>query len=522
MSAVIRWLLVVSVGLGLTMPAHAKRIALVMGNANYKHIRVLESPRNDAQAVAGALKEFGFEVLPLVLDADRKSLIDAVHLLRERVSNGDEVVIYYSGHAVELNGTNHLLPVDAPPLAQVRGLERIVEDAIRLQRFLEVTSEKAARFTLAIFDACRDDPIQHVKGGTATGGLAAQPLATGQMVMYAAGSKQLAKDKLGPEDRHPNSLFTRVLLDEMRRPGISAAELAQSVRTRVAALARSIGHEQVPASYDQAEGSFVFSSLAVISGLKPGNDGPTWAGQELNDGSQPTTSRVSVEPGSDLRGRNPSIGLQGVSGFDTGGGLPSVSPDMARKIAALFSIPRGVDAIYVFYQQIDGSKLGQSTGEDPMGAEEFLRNVAAIMLKAKQSRAKLIITARTKAEDWTIVNTITYRGEPLNTHRYFNFGLRRVFDGKEVPLDVLKGPYRDESGVKNDARETEMWLRKAGAPEDRVGADESKRAPAKAPASQHMPSQPAATPKLPRTSTLPPLSPEEFERIMRGAADDLR
>lgn len=44
----------------------------------------------------------------------------------------------------------------------------------------------------------------------------------------------------------------------MKRPGVSVDRVLRNVRQRVVDLARSVGHEQVPALYDQAVGEFYF------------------------------------------------------------------------------------------------------------------------------------------------------------------------------------------------------------------------------------------------------------------------
>jgi hypothetical protein len=78
------------------------------------------------------------------------------------------------------------------------------------------------------------------------------------MVLFAAGTNQQALDQLGPGDRSPNGLFTRVLLKQMAQPGVSVDRVLRGVRDEVVRLAKSVGHEQVPALYDQAIGDFYF------------------------------------------------------------------------------------------------------------------------------------------------------------------------------------------------------------------------------------------------------------------------
>jgi hypothetical protein len=61
---------------------------------------------------------------------------------------------------------------------------------------------------------------------------------------------------LGPNDPEKNGLFTRVFLKEMQKPGISVDRILRNVRTEVVNLAKTVGHDQVPAIYDQVVGEY--------------------------------------------------------------------------------------------------------------------------------------------------------------------------------------------------------------------------------------------------------------------------
>ena len=65
-------------------------------------------------------------------------------------------------------------------------------------------------------------------------------------------------DNLGPHDTNPNGVFTRVLIQEMRKQGVPAGTLLKDVQSDVVDLAHGVGHEQVPALYDQSLGKFYF------------------------------------------------------------------------------------------------------------------------------------------------------------------------------------------------------------------------------------------------------------------------
>ena len=65
-------------------------------------------------------------------------------------------------------------------------------------------------------------------------------------------------DRLGNGDKSKNGVFTRTFLKEMQKSGISIDRIVKNVRNEVAELAKSVGHEQVPAIYDQVLGEFYF------------------------------------------------------------------------------------------------------------------------------------------------------------------------------------------------------------------------------------------------------------------------
>ena len=137
--------------------------------------------------------------------------------------------------------------------------EELKDEAVPLQRILDDMNEKGAKFTLAMIDACRDNPFKSSArniGGTR--GLAPTTAATGQMIVFSAGSGQQALDKLGPTDKNKNGLFTRVFVQEMQKTGVTVDRVVRNTRSKVVEMARSIGHNQVPAIYDQVVGDFYF------------------------------------------------------------------------------------------------------------------------------------------------------------------------------------------------------------------------------------------------------------------------
>ena len=231
------------------------RKALVIGNDNYKSVTKLQNAREDAKAIAEMLTSAGWKV-SLKLDLSEKEMKTALRNFKNDVNPGDETTFFYAGHGVQFGTSNYLLPIDTSGDSE----EQVKDDAIPLQRILDDMTEKKAKFTLALLDACRDNPFK-VAGrsiGGGTRGLAPTSAATGQMVVFSAGTGQQALDNLGGADKNKNGLFTRIFLQEARKKGQPIDQIIKNVRSEVARLAQSVGHEQVPAIYDQVLGNFYF------------------------------------------------------------------------------------------------------------------------------------------------------------------------------------------------------------------------------------------------------------------------
>jgi uncharacterized caspase-like protein len=203
--------------------------------------------------MAKALEAVGFKVI-LRTDANEKTMLEAVRTFKSQLSGGDIAVFFFSGHGVQLGSTNYLLPVD------IRGdnEDQVKDESLPLQRVLEDLQEQKTKFSLAIIDACRDNPFRGKGRAIGGRGLAPTTVATGQMIIYSAGTGQQALDRLGNSDKSPNGVFTRVFLNEMNQPGVSVDRVLRNVRDKVVRLAKSVGSDQVPALYDQVVGDFYF------------------------------------------------------------------------------------------------------------------------------------------------------------------------------------------------------------------------------------------------------------------------
>lgn len=94
------------------------RAALVIGNAAYQHGPRAFSAEQDVQAVADALSEAGFDVT-FGLDLNRVQMRAAMDQFASKAEAAEEVVIYYSGHAMRMEGRTFLAPIDFNPVGLV-------------------------------------------------------------------------------------------------------------------------------------------------------------------------------------------------------------------------------------------------------------------------------------------------------------------------------------------------------------------------------------------------------------------
>ena len=238
--------------MALATPAQAKRVALVIGNNDYKNVPKLQKAVNDARAMGDTLRQLGFDVM-VAENQNRQQFSQSLLAFDNAVGPDDTAFFFYAGHGFEIAGQNYLLPTDVPAAGE--GQEELVRDAsVLADRIVERLQNRKVRTSILVFDACRNNPFERsgtraVAGG---GGLAPMTqLPEGVFSIFSAGYKQTALDRLSNNDNSPNSVFTRTFARELLLPGENLVEVAQHTRKQVSELAESIGHRQIPAYTDQ-------------------------------------------------------------------------------------------------------------------------------------------------------------------------------------------------------------------------------------------------------------------------------
>ena len=239
--------------MALSAPAHAeKRVALVIGNNDYKNVPKLQKAVNDARTMGDTLKQLGFSVM-VAENQNRQQFSQTLLAFDNAVAAGDTAFFFYAGHGFEIAGQNYLLPTDVP--AATEGQEELVRDAsVLADRIVERLQNKKVCTSILVFDACRNNPFERSGTRAVAGGGGLAPMAQlpeGVFSVFSAGYKQTALDRLSNDDNSPNSVFTRTFAKELLQPGENLVEVAQHTRRLVSEMAETIGHKQIPAYSDQ-------------------------------------------------------------------------------------------------------------------------------------------------------------------------------------------------------------------------------------------------------------------------------
>lgn len=229
----------------LNLPANAARLALVIGNRDYT-VGALKNPINDADAISRALTGLGFAVTP-VKNLRRDDIGRTVEGFVNRIRAGDDVVVFYAGHGVQVKGVNYLPAVDA----NIRVESDVALNSLNLNQLLERLDEAKSGVRLLLIDACRDNPYSRSFRSGARGLARIDGAPSGTLMHFATRPGGVAADGNGG-----NGLYTSELLKHLKTPGLPV----ESMLKRVAAgVKQASGGEQQPWTEGALDGEFYFA-----------------------------------------------------------------------------------------------------------------------------------------------------------------------------------------------------------------------------------------------------------------------
>jgi uncharacterized caspase-like protein len=233
-----------------TSAAAEQRIALVIGNSSYEFARPLKNPLRDANAVGSALRSAGFEVH----SASNLRRADMPRVLRDfsaRVAekgNRTVALVFYTGHAMQVDGKSFLIPVDA----RIGSEADVAREGVLLSDVVNSVSSRPGALRIMIVDASRPNPFLSTQ--FAGRGLAIVPAPANTILAYSS-----APGKLADEGNGPNSPYTAALVRTIQERGLPIEEVFKRVRVSVN---KATNGQQMPWDSSSLTSSFTFDRIA--------------------------------------------------------------------------------------------------------------------------------------------------------------------------------------------------------------------------------------------------------------------
>jgi uncharacterized caspase-like protein len=218
--------------------AAERRVALVIGNADYASIQRLQNPVNDATEVERTLRALGFQVLPL-FNARKSEIDEALQRFRDLVRGADVGLFFYSGHGFQTSRAdqhhpvNHIVPVDFRVLGG-----QTLENTVPLDDVLRPL--ETARVSLVFMDACRNDP--QLAQASRQLGSQSRSVVLGRGFAPVPISPGIGRSVGSPNDNRPSGM----LIAYAAAPGNEASDGDDRVSPFTKSLLRHIAATGVP------------------------------------------------------------------------------------------------------------------------------------------------------------------------------------------------------------------------------------------------------------------------------------
>jgi hypothetical protein len=220
--------------------------ALVIGNNEYKGFKRLKTAVNDAEVIAGILRDrYGFKV-KLLRNATRGQILSELNELRQRLTDKDNLLIYYAGHGEldQKNQRGYWLPVDAEPGNTANWISNIdLSDILNLM---------AVKHLLVVADSCYAATLTRSASGRLEAAMteeeltrAVQNLANKRArLVLTSGGVEPVLDNTGGD----HSVFAQIFIDTLRTNDgvLLGRDVFQRVQLRVNAMAQRWAVPQVP------------------------------------------------------------------------------------------------------------------------------------------------------------------------------------------------------------------------------------------------------------------------------------
>lgn len=234
-----------------------KKVALVIGNETYVSQTRLDNPGRDALVIAGVLQKIGFKLVgdgPFI-NLDKTNTDHVVQTFGTMAQGADIALFYFSGHGMQIGGTNYLIPVDLGSFSPATVDFRTLNASL----VLKVMDQSGARLKIMLLDACRTNPFlgQKDQGG----GLAYMNAPAGTIIGFATQPNATASQ--GPPGG--TSPYAKELASYMPIKGREIFAMLNEVG--LAVMARTSYQQQPWISASPIPGKFYLNEPDRVAGI---------------------------------------------------------------------------------------------------------------------------------------------------------------------------------------------------------------------------------------------------------------
>ncbi|MBL0708505.1 MAG: SUMF1/EgtB/PvdO family nonheme iron enzyme [Sulfurimonas sp.] len=219
------------------------RVALVIGNTHYTHLKKLQNPVNDARLMRSILEKRGFDVL-YKENATKRDMKKLMKKFSHKLTNGGVGLYYFAGHGVNVDGHNYLVGTNS----QMDDRDEVEFETLSLNFITKKMKSAGNRLNIVILDACRNNPF----GRSGGGGLAPVSNAKGMFIAYATEAGSVASDG----KKGSNGVFTKYLVENIQEKGATIESVFKNTRGDVY---EATNGQQSPGVYNQIRGDFYFT-----------------------------------------------------------------------------------------------------------------------------------------------------------------------------------------------------------------------------------------------------------------------
>jgi len=243
--------------------------ALIIGNNKYQFWPKLKAAVNDAKAVDELLRQRYAYKTSVLLNATRYQILEKLNELRKRLTEKDNLLIYYAGHGEfdQVNQRGQWVPVDASEESTSNWISNI--------QITDILNTMNSKHILVVADSCYSGAMTRSSLTRLEAGMTAEKrfkwiktmLKRKSRTALSSGGLKPVMDGGGGE----HSMFAKAFIDTLENNNeiMEAYKLYQQVGPLVSDAAAAIGFEQVPeyaplkyAMHEAGEFFFVPRSVA--------------------------------------------------------------------------------------------------------------------------------------------------------------------------------------------------------------------------------------------------------------------